>query len=71
MLRLSGQLAVDSMFEISCVCHSPEFGLADSGAEEGDQSGSKPFVGYILPADDIIDLLNWDLAIADVEEAVF
>ena len=71
MLRLCGKLAVDGVPEIHCIGNSAEFGLADAGSEQRNQSCAKQLVFWILPANDVIHLVQRKLTVANVEESVF
>lgn len=70
VLRLRRELAVDGVPEIHCVGDASEAGLANAGAEKRNPTGAEKFICYILPADDVIDLVDRYFPVPDVEEAI-
>jgi len=68
---LCRKLAVNGVFKIHGVGNPAEFRLTDTDSKEGDPTRAQVLIRFTLPADNVINLLEWDFPVSDIEEAVF
>ena len=71
MFRLRGKLTVNGMFKIHSVGNPAEFRLTDTDSKQGDPTRTQTLIRCTLPADNVINLLEWDFPVSDIEETVF
>lgn len=71
MPGLRRKLAVNGVFEIHGVGNPAEFCLTDTNSKERDSTRTQILIRCTLPADNVINFLEWNFPVSDIEETVF